>query len=480
MPDTPDRDPYQNLAAGAAAGAGLLAVAGALATRGAPRWVRITLVLGLIAIACGAVAYAYRSYSKPTTLTVAAGSLDGDAPRLMTAIAAKLNETNGPVRLRVVEKMTAAEASAAFSKGETDLAVIRPDSGDLSSARAVMVVAHAVVLMLAPPGSNVTSMEDLKGKTIGVIGGPINETVKSIIAREYEFEKNKTRYRDLLPAEAPQAVQGKQVQALLLVMPITEKYIAKLRELLLRVPAGTKGGGKVALVPIESAGAIASLNKAYESYEVPKGIIRGSPPVPDDDVTTLRMSLYLVANKKVSDDVAGALVKAVFDARRELIAEHPLLAQIAEPDKDKDAFIPIHPGAKAYLDGEQKTFFDKYGDQLFYGSMLFGTLASLFGGCWKFMSRSDKPLAVERPLKRLFTLMDEVRQATDEAGLARAEQVIDDILRAQLDGSPDGEIDAGEAAAVSLAVHRLERMLGQKRAALAAGASVLPTRIRPV
>ena len=133
MPDTPDRDPYQNLAAGAAAGAGLLAVAGALATRGAPRWVRITLVLGLIAIACGAVAYAYRSYSKPTTLTVAAGSLDGDAPRLMTAIAAKLNETNGPVRLRVVEKMTAAEASAAFSKGETDLAVIRPDSGDSGS-----------------------------------------------------------------------------------------------------------------------------------------------------------------------------------------------------------------------------------------------------------------------------------------------------------------------------------------------------------
>src|SRR4051812_41313898 len=227
----------------------------------------------------------------------------------MSAIAAKLNAANAPVRLNVVEKLTAAEAAAAFAKGEIDLAVIRPDSGDLSSARAIVVVAHAVVLMIAPPGSTATSMDDLKGKTIGVIGGPINENVKAIIAREYEFEKNKTRFRDLFPADAPQAVQAKQVQALLLVMPLTERYIGRLRELLLRAPAGAKGkeSNKVALVPIESAGAIASLNKAFESYELPKGIIRGSPPVPDEDVTTLRMALYLVANKKISDDVAASL-----------------------------------------------------------------------------------------------------------------------------------------------------------------------------
>jgi len=477
-----ERDQYQNLAAGAVAGAGLLAVVAALVTRGAPRWVRVTLVLGLLVIAAGAGVYAYRLSNQPTTLTVAAGSLDGDAPKLMSAIAAKLASANAPVRLKVVEKLTAAEAGAAFSKGEIDLAVIRPDSGDLSSARAIVVVAHAVVLMISPPGSTVTGMDDLKGKTIGVIGGPINETVKAIIAREYEFEKNKTRYRDLFPTDAPQAVQGKQVQALLLVMPLTERYVGRLRELLLRAPAGPKGKeGKVTLVPIESAGAIASLNKAFESYEVPKGIIRGSPAVPDEDVTTLRMSLYLVANKKISDDVAASLTKAVLDARRELVSEHPLLAQIAEPDKDKDAFIPVHPGAKAYLDGEQKTFFDKYGDQLFYGSMLLGTLASLLGGCWKFMVRSDaKP--VERPLKRLFGLMDEVRAARDEAELVRIEESIDDILRAQLEGSPQGEIDPGEAAAVSLATHRLERMLSQKRAALAGGtpAAAPPSTTPPV
>jgi hypothetical protein len=39
---------------------------------------------------------------------------------------------------------------------------------------------------------------------------------------------------------------------------------------------------------------------------------------------------------------------------------------------DKDAYIPIHPGAAAYFNGEQRTFFDKYGDLIFYGSILLG------------------------------------------------------------------------------------------------------------
>ena len=472
--DPSPREKFDKLAARVAAGAGILATVAALATRGAPRWARMTLVLGLDLAGDGGAAYAYRVSSQPKTLTVAAGSFDGDAPKLMSAIAAKLAAANAPVRLKVIEKTTAAEAAAALAKGETDLAVIRPDSDDVSSARAVMVVAHAVVLIIVPPGGTAASMDDLKGKTIGVIGGQINQRVTSIIAREYEFEKNKTRFRYLLPAEATQAVQSKQVQALLIVMPLSEKYVAQIRDNLLRGPKG-----KAALLPIDSAGAIASLHRAFESYELPKGIIRGSPPVPEQDVTTLRMPLYLVANKKVSDDAAAALVKGVFDVRRELIDEYPLLAQIAAPNKDKDAFIPIHPGAATYFEGEQKSFFDKHGDQLFYGTMLLGALASLLAAAWRFMVQDDKP-RLERPLARLFALMDEVRQAGDEAALLGAEETIDDILRAQLEDMPPGGIDAGEAAALSLAIHRLERMIGQKRAELAAATPLASARMRQV
>ena len=61
------------------------------------------------------------------------------------------------------------DAAKAFSGGQADLAVLRADVGDLSSAETVVVVTRAVALIVAPPGSSITEMDDLKGKTIGVV-----------------------------------------------------------------------------------------------------------------------------------------------------------------------------------------------------------------------------------------------------------------------------------------------------------------------
>src|SRR6516225_5935923 len=126
-----------------AIGAGLTAVVVAIATGRLPRWLRVTLVLGLAILACGGGLYAYRYFNHPTTLTVAAGSADGETVRLMSTIATRLASTNAPVRLQVVDKGNAVDAAKAFSGGQADLAVLRADVGDLSSAETVVVVTRA-------------------------------------------------------------------------------------------------------------------------------------------------------------------------------------------------------------------------------------------------------------------------------------------------------------------------------------------------
>src|SRR4029079_5119213 len=89
-----EREQYQQIAVGA----GLLAVVVAITTGRLPRWLRITLVIALAALAGGAGLFAYRYISNPTTLTVAAGSLDGDVPRIMAALASRMASTNSAVR----------------------------------------------------------------------------------------------------------------------------------------------------------------------------------------------------------------------------------------------------------------------------------------------------------------------------------------------------------------------------------------------
>src|SRR3979490_961636 len=134
-----------------------------------PLWLRFVLVVGVVGLVSGASLFAYRYYTHPVTLSVAVGSIDGEAASAMSAIASRLGATNPPVRLKVIDTGTVLEAANAFSAGKVDLAVVRGDVGDLSQAQAVVVVSHVVVLIIAPPGSTIDGMASLKGRTVRVV-----------------------------------------------------------------------------------------------------------------------------------------------------------------------------------------------------------------------------------------------------------------------------------------------------------------------
>ncbi len=68
-----------------------------------PGWLRIVLVIGVVVLVAGAGLFGYVWYSRPTTLTIAAGSLDGEATKLVSALASRLAATKAPVRLNLVE-----------------------------------------------------------------------------------------------------------------------------------------------------------------------------------------------------------------------------------------------------------------------------------------------------------------------------------------------------------------------------------------
>jgi hypothetical protein len=71
----------------------------AVASGRLPRWLRIVLVLSLAVVAIGAGFYAYRYVTRPTTLTIAAGSLDSDV-----ALIEKINEVKSEAELTEVER----------------------------------------------------------------------------------------------------------------------------------------------------------------------------------------------------------------------------------------------------------------------------------------------------------------------------------------------------------------------------------------
>jgi TRAP-type uncharacterized transport system substrate-binding protein len=99
-----------------------------------PIWIRIVVVAALAILAVGTTLLAYRWYERPVTLSVAVGSVDGKAPKIMSGLASRLAVINAPVRFKVFETAGALQSANAFSAGKVDLAVVRGDVGDLSQA----------------------------------------------------------------------------------------------------------------------------------------------------------------------------------------------------------------------------------------------------------------------------------------------------------------------------------------------------------
>ena len=426
-----------------------------------PTWLRIALVAGLALLVGGAGLFAYRWYAKPTTLTIAVGSLDGEAGRLVSAIAAKLVQSNAPVRLKMMEVPSALEAANAFSSGKVDLAVVRGDVGDLSQAQAVIIVAHAVALLIAPPGSTITAMTGLKRVSVGVVGGDTNATLVKVLTEEYDLSRASVTFRNLAPSEVRKALESKEVRAVLIVVPLVEKYLSQIRNLFPQNPKSAP-----VLIPIEQAGAIAEKNRAYESFDVPKGTLRGSPPVPADDLTTLRTSFYLVAQKKLDNDLVADLTQSLMSARRDLLPELPILAQVAQPDTDAGAFLPVHPGAAAIYNSTQESFLDKWGNIIFLVPMIAGGLASVLTAAWKFL-RIGEPGKAEDGLDSLYALGRVIRKTGRMSDLDEIEREIDRILQAQRLRAAAGDATAREVTALNVAAHRLENLIHDRRLALA-------------
>jgi hypothetical protein len=317
------------------------------------------------------------------------------------------------------------------------------------------------VMIVAPPGSNISSIAKLRDHTVGVAGGEINRSVVEALKKEYDLAHANVTFKDIKPTDLRRAIQAKEIAAVIAVVPLTDKYLSLVKGLF-------REGATSApvLIPIDSAGAITDTKGPYESFDIPKGTLRGSPPVPEDDVTTLRVPYLLVANRHVDQQVVGELTKRVMAARRDLASQEPLIAGIATPSLDADAYIAVHPGAAAFYNGTQQSFMDRWGNVIYLTPVVFGALASVFAGAWRFLGIRSRA-AAQGTLEQLCALRERIRDLEDEAELRKIEDDIDAMLRAQLAKSGNDEESGTEALALIALAQRLDNLVHHRRVVLA-------------
>ena len=315
--------------------------------------------------------------------------------------------------------------------------------------------------LLRPLDPRSPTLPDLKRVTVGVVGGEINRKVVSALTEEYDLGRANVTFRNLTPAETRRALDAKEVRAILIVVPLAEKYLTLLRGLFLQNPKTAP-----VLIPIDAAGAIAEKQRAYESFDVPKGTLRGSPPIPGDDLTTLRVSFYRGRQEEARQRSGSAPDGSVMKARRDLLGELPMLAQMTAPSTDSDAYLPVHPGAAAFYNGTQESFLDKWGNAIFLAPMIFGGSVSVLAAAWKFLRDGERPQAANRRWIALRARKSH-KDGGGRDGMSEIEREIDKVLQAAVRNAA-GDENALDVTTLNVAAHRLQSLIHDRRTLLAA------------
>ena len=154
-------------------------------------------------------------------------------------------------------------------------------------------------------------------------------------------------------------------------------------------------------------------------------------------------------------------------ARRDLLVEYPLLAQVKAPDIEASAYLPVHPGAAAFYNGTQESFLDQWGNIIFLAPMILGAIASILAAAWKFL-RAGTPMTREAALDVLYELGRRIRVSRSAAELEEIEGNIDRVLEEQRQRVTAGEEPNQDVVALNIAAHRLENLIHDRRIALAA------------
>ena len=139
--------------------------------------------------------------------------------------------------------------------------------------------------------------------------------------------------------------------------------------------------------------------------------------------------------------------------------------KIEAPSTDKDASVLVHPGALAYLGDDQKTFFDRYGDAIFYGLLVFPIFGSAIAGVASYFTRNRRT----RRLRLLQSVLDLVRKAPTAPSLEALDQMhtnVDQLVVAIIHQGEREEYDQSMQMSFSLALDQVRFAIASRRAVL--------------
>ena len=209
------------------------------------------------------------------------------------------------------------------------------------AVRTLMVLYPNRMHVVTVEGTGISKMADLKGKRVSTGSpGSATEVMAFRVIEAAGLDKDKDMKRERLGvAESVNAIKDRKIDAFFWVGGLPTAAVTDL---------GATPGVKIKL--IDHGDVVDKMNAKYGKLYVTDVIPTKTYPGQDVDNKNSTVWNILVANEKMTDDVAYAILKIIFDKKPDLVAVHREAENFDYKYQIKASSpIPWHPGALKYF-----------------------------------------------------------------------------------------------------------------------------------
>jgi len=465
----------------------------------------LVTILGTLIVA-GVVALGFHYFTEDTLVRIAAGPDGSINTKLVEVMAQKVSKAHDRIKLELVKTSGPQQSAHALLAREADLAILPSTLGKSPDWPVVAILRQNVMALIVPapeaaaekaakadktakatktakkktPAKTAKSdkaekgdkadqsgdadklekITQLAGHRIGIVtGNEASADLLNVVLTHYGVPLDKVQVSSIDPANLAAAVAGNQVDAIFVAGPTSGQAISE------AVAAATRDGTAPTFIEIDQAEGIAKRDPAFDSIDIDAGSFGGNPPTPDDSLKSLSFPEYLVAREAFNHAAVTTLARAIYSSRLALAAALPGEIKIQAPSTDKDAATLLHPGARIYLNDDEKSFFDRYGDEIFYGMLILPVLGSAMAGLATYF-RGDHRTRRLRLLQRVLDLVRKVPMAPSLEALDKLERDVDNLVIAVIHQSEHEDYDETMQMSFSMALDQVRFALAERRAAL--------------
>ncbi|MEI4472632.1 TAXI family TRAP transporter solute-binding subunit [Frigidibacter sp. MR17.24] len=302
----------------------------------------------LASAAVVAAAFAASAAGAQTFINVATGGTSGVYYPLGVALSEIYAEGIEGARTQVQATKASVENLNLIAAGRAELGFALGDSVKLAAEgneeagfpraldnlRAIAAIYPNYVQIVATADAGITTIEDLKGKSMSV-GAPASGT--ELNARAI-LEAAGMSYDDLskveyLPfGESAELIKNRQIQATLQSAGLG---VASIKDL------SSTNEISVVAIPAE---VVEKIGAPFMAATIPAGTYNGQT----EDVPTAAVGNILVTSDKVDDETAYQMTKLLFENLDRLKSAHAAAGGIKLEQATEGLPIPLHPGAEKY------------------------------------------------------------------------------------------------------------------------------------